>query len=163
MKQIDDQWDVAYRPLPAKELMESVGHRIDAFIRDWYRGIKLIRFNSYANSDGSGNLAAVVIPGPESGYVWDLKRISIIGPAIYNSTSGPFANIFRGAVATDAVDSAFVSSLVVSNATTWPKLAVTYTAGENLLISGGNMAVNATALINGQAIEVPAEMLGKLV
>jgi hypothetical protein len=151
--------------LTDKELRESLGHHFDSIQRDWVRGIKLIRLPiGVGQSDGDGNqIAPVIIPGPQSGYVWDLKRITVSGPAIYTSTSSAFLNLYRGATQEDILDATFMAGLTVSNATTWPKLALTFFGGESLAFTGGNFGVSSEFYVNGQVLEVPAEMVGKLV
>src|SRR5262249_48373241 len=98
--------------LTDKELRESLGHHFDANIRDWVRGIKVIGLPvTVGVSKGSGALPAVLIPGPQSGYVWDVRRITVTGPAVYNSAGGFFANLFRGNTTSEGIDINLMSNL----------------------------------------------------
>jgi hypothetical protein len=271
--------------LTKEELQAELGHKLDQTIRDWARGVKLIRFRTNAVTDASGNFTAQ-IPGPESGYVWDIKRVTVAGPAYFagvNSASaegtataptagativqvplgvGTFkidwtvgidgtatavtdrnnfqlfqsgtganfgvdtsvnldqvgvypqqsaivtstnsnnfikvlavanagaaavysAQVTATQIATDATNTAlyragssadadpghfvsFIESATSTTAdfggiaTTFPKLSVTYVGGENLVIVGQGLVTASAATISGQAVEVPAEMIAKL-
>lgn len=270
--------------LTKQELQEEMGHRFDALIRDMARGVKLIRFRQPATTDAIGNFTTL-IPGPESGYIWDIKRVTVAGSAYFpsnNSASasgavtapgagatiaqvplgigtyrvdwivglggtvtaadrdnfqlfqsgtgsnfaiensinrgtngdypqnsvtitstntnnfikiltiaaGSAAAIYTGQLAvtqigTDATNTAlyrggstadadanhFMSYVESASgnsadfggvAATFPKLSVTYMGGENLIVVGSALVPNASAFVNGQALEVPAEMIAKL-
>lgn len=151
--------------LTDSELRESLGHHFDSIQRDWVRGIKLIRLPmGIGETDGSGNqITPVIIQGPQSGYIWDVKRVTISGPAIYTSTGAPFVNLYRASTASDIADNNLLSGLVTGNATYFPKLTMTFFGGESMAFSGGSFGDSSTFYINGQVLEVPAEMVGKLV
>jgi hypothetical protein len=151
--------------LTDSELRQSLGHHFDAVVRDWVRGIKLIRLPiMYGASNGSGaQVSPVFMPGPQSGYIWDVKRITVGGPAIYGSSGGPFMNIYKSNTIGDVQDTQFMAGLVVNNATYFSKLSLSFFGGENLGFSGGGFANNAEFYVTGQVLEVPAEMVGKIV
>jgi hypothetical protein len=151
--------------LTSGELKEAIGHRLDSYVRDWVRGIKVIRLPvTYGETDSGGNILPVVIPGPESGYVWDVRRITVTGPGIYGGAGGVFVNLYRGNTAADNVDTNLLANLTgQSGATIFPKLSVTLFPGEGLVISGGNGGDSDPFYVTGQVTEVPAEMVGKLV
>lgn len=54
------------------ELEQTLDSRFDAFTRDFYRG----KFFTEENGNAQGT-ATVTIPGPDSGYAWSIKTISI--------------------------------------------------------------------------------------
>src|SRR5260370_34231387 len=55
------------------ELESTLNTRFDSFIRDWYRGEQYIEQNGSCNG-----VTQFTIPGPDSGYAWSVKLVSVV-------------------------------------------------------------------------------------
>jgi hypothetical protein len=155
------------------ELDDSLARHVDAQAQALLRGIKYFRMPtmwgsitngtvsigevvSSGGAGGSGNLAY-----PREGYAWSIGRINVIGLA--TGTAPDFLTIGRGGVALPA------NMVVTVNGNdptvTFGKLQLVYLPGERLqAASVGSLTTTAAVIsINAEGIEIPAEMLGKLV
>jgi hypothetical protein len=138
------------------------------------RGIDDVRFY------GQGLIAsdAVVIPsqpsgqtsygsqypvlGPEDGYVWSVRRISV-----YQLTgTSDVLYVFRGQVGDTAASiqpSNFIDTMTTANpVVTLGSGRCTLRGGEQLVIVGAALSTTGTLTVSGEAVRVPAEMKYKV-
>jgi hypothetical protein len=155
--------------LTKSELTEAMGHKFDEGIRDLLRGLDFMTFTG--NGSGQQELASgaqvLTIPGPESGYTWSLKTLSVHF-VMATGTTAPYAFTVSigdspdtGTVYATGGNDAFVDDLVyVAN---WSSNQAVVKGGRNITIAiQGNPS---TFLINNWFLavqQVPTEMQGKL-
>jgi hypothetical protein len=148
--------------LTKSELTEALGHNVDQAVREELRGIKPIRVgqNATGTTDGTGNIAETIVPGqPDQGYLWTLRRISCdIGG------TGKI-KIYWGQAGATAQAGHFIGLLDVSvGFLAFSRGAALLNNGEQLVVSATGLSVVSTVFtINYQALEVPSEMVGKIV
>lgn len=147
--------------LTDRELKETLGHHFDSVVRDWVRGIKYIRLPLLAGfADGSGNLAlgvSMTTNAPNQGYAWSVKRLAVSG--LTAGVTPDVVNVFRGGDSNNPVWQLNGNNF----AYTFGKLDLVLLAGENLFLTGASLASTSRITLTGDCIEVPQEMLGKLV
>ncbi len=147
--------------LTDKELRESLGHHFDSVVRDWVRGIKYMRLPLLSGfADGSGNLTlgeGTTTNAPNQGYAWSVKRLAVSGLA--SGTTPDVVNVYRG----DGLNNPVWQLNGNNFAYTFGKLDLVLLAGENLVLAGSTITSTALITLTGDCIEVPQEMLGKLV
>lgn len=140
--------------------MHGLEQRFDLMIRDWTRGLKVMRIPPAVVIPSGGNFQ-VTLRGPEGGYVWAVQYISATGVAtadvataaiqLYRTTDGTFS------------DRNFTAILNTNNMTRFGTKTLFVMPGESLGISGSGVpGTTAAVTFNGAAIEAPAEMIGKL-
>lgn len=141
---------------------QEMEHLLDRQTRNTFqeqaRGISMGRFKDAAQVSG----AAVALPatgqgpyGPRSGFLWDVKRITVTGLSGSDTVS-----VFR--TTTNAVD--LVDVLTVTKPTVYPKgVKLRGTDSEALLFSGAGLAATGLISVNGEADEVAEMDLYKLV
>lgn len=142
-------------PADLQNHLDKQTRAIHQTIREEIRGVKHMRFR------GQGNLSAatstVVIDGPQGGYAWSIRRISILG-----ATSQP-VNFFR---TTDGVSSQnwnFVAEfLTIPDIQIFSSNSCILLPDESMLFTPQGATPPGQVWIGGEAVEVPAEMLGKL-
>lgn len=125
---------------------------MDARERDRARGFKPIRVALPGPTPAGGTL---YIPGPESGYVWNLKLVSV--QLATNGTALVYIN--SSAPVGGAVPLRLIASM---NTATTSAYVTTYSSSQVLLMPDEGIYVNATQNLNSvflAAAEVPAEMV----
>ena len=130
--------------------------RFDTFIRDLTRGLKVMRLGPAAGTtDASGNVS-ITLQGPRSGYIWEIRRIAVAGNTadsvtVYRSTDGTTnPNQYLGVLPLTSYGALGSKSTFLM-------------PDESLVIVGTALSTKSTTLtVTGEAIEVPAEMIGKL-
>lgn len=149
--------------LTKQELESAMATKVDDVMREQLRGVKPIRVGQTGtgSTDGSGNIAETLVPGvrPREGYVWTVRRVSCgIGG------TGKI-QLWWGETGASSNPGHFIGLLDVAVG------FVTFSRGAFLLNNGESLAVTATGLsalnsqftIAVQALEVPSEMVGKIV
>ena len=120
--------------------------------RDRARGFKPIRIALPGPTPAAGTL---YIPGPESGYIWNLKLVSV--QLATNGTALIYIN--SSAPSTSAVPLRLIANM---NEATTSAYVTTYSSSQVLLMPDEGIYVNATQNLNSvflAAAEVPAEMV----
>jgi hypothetical protein len=133
--------------LTKSELDESMGHNFDAAIRSLLHGIDFLWFTG--SSQGA---TTVLIPGPESGYVWSIKfaaaQLAAAGQfCVYlgeNTASAPI-----GSIATDPLNQAIA---------TWTSNVVVLKDSRDITFFSSAGILDWKLMVK----QVPAEMQGKL-
>lgn len=150
MKQRIGSYDVEL--LTADEVSHSMAHAFDAYLRERYRGIDYLEFTA-----NGGGAATYTFQGPETGYVWSLKMVSVVLSAsgsvlVFPGSSTGVAPLAAGAAQSIAGQFWFV--------TTW--------GSDSAIIKQGRAVTIQTSSTGGlgnlriMAEQVPAEMIGKL-
>jgi hypothetical protein len=138
--------------LTKSELDESMGHHFDSVIRSWLRGEDYLSFVA----SGLG-LQTINIPGPESGYTWSIKLLSI-----NTNIAGQVVDVYAGSNTGLPPVGELTTSTSDNAVFTWSsnQLVIKDSAGITVTIGGGGGNV-----INGYHLrvkQVPTEMQGKL-
>jgi hypothetical protein len=135
---------------------------VAAQLREMYRGVKWMRLPVM-----QATVAATAVTlddtnnpqvGPEQGYAWSLTRVVVDGMA--TGSTPDVVNMFRNAETSQPPLWQFNGN----------NFGYTFGLGQVVLLSGDRLqfknsgALSATGLIRatGELVEVPAEMLGKL-
>lgn len=145
--------------LTNEEFQEMMGHHFDDFIREVVRGIKYIRMPLLTGTASGGVLTigqGNTITAPEQGYAWSFKRLAVSG--LTTGTSPDIVNLYRG----DNLINPVWQFNGNNFAYTFGKLDMVLLAGENFVLNG-TITSTSQITLTGDAIEVPQEMLGKLV
>ena len=145
--------------LTRDELRGELDRSTQEWFRQYARGVKYMRFGPIAvvpdsaagglvDTDGSPEN-----PGPNSGFIWTVKRMAIQGLA-----SGDSLSIYRG--------NTFGVPLWVLTDTnpiaTFGKMEIVLMPGENLILSG-TLSGDQTVYFAGDVLECAAEEIIKLV
>jgi hypothetical protein len=153
------------------EMDESLEkHRIegDKLAQGYSKGIKYFRLPRMYGAPVTGTLrlgeattaGAMSGPycGPAEGYLWSIRRLTING--LGTGTLPDIVNFYRSGFSADPVWQLNGNSW----GATFGKTEMVLLGGEFLLAkSVGSMTATATITVQGDVIEVPAEMIGKLV
>jgi hypothetical protein len=148
--------------LTGQELHTAMGHQNDNLIRDWYRGIKVMRIPLVrVVATGALTTIAPVLPGaqagPESGFIWRVFRVTI-------NSSGNDTGAVTLYVGSDPAN--IDGAHQVDNSL---KIGTAYRPGrefvfpdEFLYASAVTVAAN-TYTMTGVVAQAPAEMAGKII
>lgn len=131
--------------LTRQELDDTLHKHASDFIRTEFKGVSYLEINSYP--DG---LTTWTVPGPDSGYAWSLKLVSVTMASgivsVYLGDNTLTAPVAFNTVATTNPIFPFTSNVVVM------------TDGRSLTLS----STSAMTAVKIMAKQVPAEMVGKL-
>ena len=137
-----------------EEIRHDVASVMDERERVRARGFKPIRIALPGPSPAGQTL---YVPGPESGYVWNLKLVSV-----QLATNGTcLVYITSSAPSTSAVPLRLIANL---NIATTSNYVTTYSSSQVLLMPDEGIYLNASQNLNAvflAAAEVPAEMVFK--
>ena len=140
----------------------------DAYEQAAVRGIKYFRLPRLYATPASGTVLlgeawagqsyTDQYIGPNEGYVWSIRRIAVNGLA--TGQSPDLLNLSRNGIRTDPV-----WQLNGNNwSYTFGKAEMVLLAGERLIgYSSGSLISTNQITITGDAVEVPSQMIGKLV
>ena len=132
------------------ELRETMGHHLNAIVRNWYRGI------DYVGVAGNGNgTGLITLPTAEQGYTWDIKLVSAQLSAagalsVYASDNNNTAPVGCGL----SVVNGTANEVVLR----WSSEQLVLKDGRNITLASAVTIVNYRIL----AKQVPTEMQGKL-
>lgn len=151
----------------------EVNQKFEHLIKEAYSGVKPIRFaSSTIQLPGAGAYKLASRQGPQQGFVWMVMRLSSQDTAqsasrfiarvhdIADLALMPAANIFDVSQVDDVIH-AISGGGGAASAITFSKGQFVLQAGEFPAVFGWTTAATQVAF-NGDAIEVPAEMVGKL-
>lgn len=123
------------------------------------RGIKYFRLPfMYATPSGSAVTLGLTQPtaGPAQGFAWSIRRLAAGG--LTTGGSPDVLNIYRNGTATPVVWQLNGNNF----AYTFGKMELILLPGETLIANGTAITATGQITLSGDAVEVPAEMLGKL-
>lgn len=110
------------------------------------------------SANGTAQIYTDQIMGPNSGYVWSIRRLSVSG--LGTGTSPDILNIYRNGHSSDAVWQFNGNNF----AYTFGKTELLLQPGEKLIASSlGSMTSTTQIILSGDAVEVPAQFIGKLI
>lgn len=151
--------------LTKDELTDSLHGQTDRVLRDQYRTIKLVRIPIIrATAIGTSTVIAQSADGgtptgPEQGFVWRLCRVTIAS----NGADAGAAVLYLGSDPTALDQSHQIDNTLIVGKAYYPgQNGVFMMAGEFLYASLVSVVGNQYAM-TAQAVEVAAEMIGKLV
>lgn len=148
--------------LTGTELHDAMGHQNDALIRDWYRGIKVMRIPLVrVVATGALTTIAPLLPGaqagPESGFIWRVFRVTI-------SSSGADVGAITLYIGSDPANTDGAHQ--VDNSL---KVGTAYRPGREFVFPDEFLFATAvtvptnTYTLTGVVAQAPAEMAGKII
>jgi hypothetical protein len=160
MTQVKIQAGATFETTSPKETGELLDKAFSAQFQEMMRGIKPMRFAA----TGTVESDAVTIPqaqggqinlGPEPGFIWAIRRICVYGLA-----TNDVLQIHR----TETDGSAFMGQLTAAVPFIYPgSCSMLIYGGEFLTLTGSSLAATGQLIVNGEAVEAPAFLLGRLV
>ena len=150
----------------------EVNQKLQHMMREAVVGVKPIRIKSQVLNLGAPGGYKLAAPGPNSGFVWMVMRISSQDTAQtasrYVARVHDIADIAIPPTA-NTLDQTNVASIITAisggggaaSSVTFSKGQFLLNAGEVPAVFGWTTAATSVSF-NGDAIEVPAEMVGKL-
>jgi hypothetical protein len=132
------------------ELRESLGHHFSAQIREWYKGIDYLGFAGVGNGTGT-----LTLPGPNQGYTWSVKLVSVqlAAAGILSVYPADNVNVAPIGVIASTVNGANNDAIL-----TWSSNQVIFKDGRNLTLFSAQTILNYRVLV----VQTPTEMQGKL-
>jgi len=132
---------------------------LHALVREQLRGIKYMRI---AGRGPASQTQIIDCGGPRAGYLWSVRRVSI------SSTFNGTADLYRS---TDAITAppalrGFVEEITIPASTfladwKFSSNSCIVLPDEHLVVTSNQSNLGA-CIVNGDAVEVPEEMAGKL-
>jgi hypothetical protein len=148
--------------LTGTELHTAMGHQNDNLIRDWYRGIKIMRI-PIARVTATAVLTTVTQQvgaqptGPESGFIWRLFRITIASSGVDTGA----VSLYVGSDPTNVDASHLIdNSLKVGTAYRPDK---EWIFNDEFLFASAVTVIGNTYTMTGVACQAPQEMAGKII
>lgn len=137
------------------ELRESLGHHFTQQVREWYRGIDYLGFAGVGNGTG-----VITIPGPNQGYTWDLKLVSVQLAAAGQVSAYPGDNTNVAPLHT-ATTSTFSGSPTTANGTFTAAGNGSASLPVNSAITGFTISWGAVSTANTVTITVTNTVTGQ--
>lgn len=150
--------------LTKNELTDSLHSQTDRILRDQYRTMKLMRIPAIrATATGTTLILAQspdggAPPGPEQGFIWRLGRVTIAS----NGADAGAVTLYVGSDPTALDPSHQIDNTLIVGKAYYPGTRGVYLLpGEFIYASLVSVVANQYAM-TGQAVEVAAEMIGKI-
>jgi hypothetical protein len=154
--------------LTAEELTKILKENRDEENKAALDGIKYFRLPRLYATPASGTVVlgeswsgqsyTGQVTGPNSGYVWSIRRLTANG--LGTGTSPDVLNIYRNGFHSDPVWQLNGNNF---GYTFGPTEMLLFPGEKLIAMSLGSLVATAQVTLTGDAIEVPQEMLGKLV
>lgn len=147
----------------APEINEVMSNRFDSYLRDRFRGIKWMRLPVMSGKVSGGAITLGIssgnVCGPDSGFLWSVKRLIVSG--LTSGATPDIVNLYLN-------DNFSQSPLWQFNGNnfgyTFGKMELALMGGDTLSLQNVNtLTATGNITLTGELIEVPAEMMGKLV
>ena len=146
-------------------LNSAFGHHFSHHVRDMYRGVKAMRLPVATATAGGTSLtlpssggAEPVAVGPQQGYFWRIGRVTVTS----SGTDTGAVSLYSGSDPTNLGQQFLIDNTLKVGQAYYPGTRGLFLwPGEQLYVSLTSVA-NNTYRITGVAIEVPAEMAGKI-
>ena len=162
MTQVKIQAGATFETTSPKETKELIDGAFSAQFQEMMRGIKPMRFLATGTISGDDK---VTIPeaqggqsnlGPDPGFIWAIRRICVSGLTTDTDT----LQVHR----TETDGSALVGQLTQAVPFIYPgSCSILLYGGEYLTITGASLGSTGQLIVNGEAVEAPAFLLGRLV
>lgn len=147
----------------ASEINQVMANRFDNYLRDKYRGVKLLKLPIVIVT-ASGTLTTISHTppgqalGPDQGYVWRVGRVTVSSSG---SDTGA-VTLYAGSDTSQTDPRHQIDNTLKVGQGYYPGSRGLYlTPGEFLYFSAVTVAAN-TYVVTGSYVEVPAEMIGKI-
>jgi hypothetical protein len=149
--------------LTAKELNECMAHNFDLEQRDRYRGVKLLDLPIVTiTAAGTTTTIAHTPPGqqlgPEEGFIWRIGRITVSSSGVDTGA----VTLYRGSDPTQLDPRHQVDNTLKIGQAYYPGSRGLYLKGSTFLYLSATTVAANTYVVTGQVVEVPAEMMGKI-
>lgn len=146
-------------------LNSSLGHHFSHHVRDMYRGVKAMRLPVVTALAGGTSVtiplsggAEPVACGPQQGYFWRIGRVTVTS----SGTDTGAVSLYAGSDPTNFGQAFLIDNTLKVGQAYYPGTRGLFLSpGEQLYVSLTSVANNSYR-ITGVAIEVPAEMAGKI-
>ena len=159
------EFDALTREEAREDLKESLGHHFSQMMREWYRGIKLIKLPIISATAGGTTLALPnsegAMPlsvGPAQGYLWKVTRVVVSS----SGTDAGAVSLYAGSDPLNPTSATLIDATLAVNKAYYP-------GGDGLfLFPGEQLFAGITSVsgniyrLTGLAVEVPSEMSGKI-
>ena len=147
----------------AGEVDQIFSTRLDAALRDRYRGIKLMKMpRVQAQASGTTTTLAHQPPGqqmgPDAGFIWRIGRITVTS----NGTDTGAVTLFNGTDPTNLSEEYQVDNTLKVGAAYYPGSRGLYVFPTEFLYLSVTTVAGNIYTVTGQVVEVPAEMQGKI-
>ena len=155
--------DVPTRAEMQQDLKESLGHSLSGQVREMYRGVKALKFPYVSARAGGTSLNLGSQPptqqlGPEQGYFWVIGRVTVVS----TGTDTGAVSLYASSDTSNYNAVALVDNALKVGQAYYPgKRGLLLWPGEQLYVAITSVATNSYTL-TGIAVEVPGEMVGKL-
>jgi hypothetical protein len=142
---------------------------LDGALANWQaefaRGRRYRRFSAQAAVVGGAITIGPGVDGdglgPDEGFVWSVKRLTVSGFSAANDTVDLFLNDRSGTTLVEPGIARAGSS--TGGVRKWGSNQLVLQAGDRLLISGAGLAVETTRIVvAGQTLEAPAALIWSL-
>lgn len=155
-------FDAVTREEAREDLKAELGNHLSHLTRELVRGIKPIKLpiltalaSGTTTSIGAGNQVSC---GPEQGYFWTVRRLTVTS----NGTDNGAVSLYVGSDPSELDQIHLVDNTLKIGAAYYPSnRALLLWPGERLYFSATTVASNSYRA-TGVAVEVPAEMVGKI-
>jgi hypothetical protein len=151
--------------LSAGEVRSEIDRAFDIQLREQYRGIKWMRLPEVLQGKASGgvlllNSQTAETVGPRQGYIWSVRALIVDG--LTSGATPDVVNIYRN---DNNVSGPPLWQLNGNSfGATFGKMERTMMSGDFFVIASvGTFAATGTIRLSGEVLEVPAEMVGKLI
>lgn len=150
--------------LTKSELTDSLHSQTDRILRDQYRSMKLMRIPPIRGTASGTSLVLAqnadggTPTGPEQGFIWRLGRVTVAS----NGADAGAVTLYVGSDSTALDPSHQIDNTLIVGKAYYPGTRGVYIMpGEFLYVSLVSVAANQYVM-TAQAVEVAAEMIGKI-
>lgn len=150
--------------LTKTELTDSLHSNTDRILRDQYRTMKLMRVPAIRATAIATTLVLAQSPdggtptGPEQGFIWRLGRVTVAS----NGSDAGAVTLYVGSDPTALDISHQIDNTLVVGKAYYPGTRGVYLMPGEFIYCSLVSVVNNQYAMTGQAVEVAAEMVGKL-
>lgn len=158
--------------LTAGELKDALGHHFDDLSRDRVRGIKLLRIPLVTMQAPTAAFTLFAAtgsnpPGPDQGYVWRITRLMVASGSLADTAKYV---LYAGSDPTATLPTHLMDA-IIGGATPGQNVNVAFRPGnksewlqpgEQVYAALTGATVGTVYVMSGWAVEVPAEMVGKI-
>lgn len=147
----------------APEISQVMSSSFDNYLRDKYRGVKLLKMPlAIVTASGVATTITAAPPGqqigPDTGFIWRIGRVTVASSG--NDTGA--VTLFAGSDSTQLDPRHQIDNTLKIGQAYYPGSRGLYLfPGEILYASAVTVAAN-TYVMTGSYVEVPAEMIGKI-
>jgi hypothetical protein len=144
-------------------LVAALKLQSSSYIQELARGVKYLQVTLLSGTASStftldGSSSNATQAGPRDGFIWTMKRMSISG--LTDGANPDIVNLYRGSPDVGVPVWQFNGN---NFGYTFGKLDMALLPGQYYSLYGTDIAATGTITLTADVIEVPAEMISKLV